>query len=80
MRPDDIRRLLRTQPFQPFRIHLSDGKAFEVRHKELAMVGRSTVTICIPASDEDLPIFDHLVHCALIHITRTELIDGIPSV
>ena len=80
MRPDDIRRLLRTQPFQPFRIHLSDGKAFDVRHPELAMVGRSIVAIGVPSSGEDELVFDHLVHCALIHITRTELIDGIPSV
>ena len=80
MRPDDIRRLLHTRPFQPFRIHLSDGKAFEVRHPELAMVGRSIVAIGVLSSDEDELVFDHLVQCALIHITRTEPIDSIASV
>ncbi len=80
MRPDDILRLLHTQPFQPFRLHLSDGKAFDIRHPELAMVGRSIVAIGVRSSDEDELVFDHLVQCALAHITRTEPINGITSV
>ena len=38
MRPQDILELLRTKPFRPFRIRMSDGQHFEVRHPELAMV------------------------------------------
>ena len=80
MRPYDILRLLRTQPFHPFRIHLSDGRVFEVRHPALAMVGRSTVTIGVPAADEEQPIFDRLVQCAWVHITHAGPIGGIASV
>ena len=76
MRPDDILQLLRAQPFQPFRISLSDGREFEVRHPEMAMVGRSTVHVGIPATGGLEGQIECLVNCALIHITTTELIDG----
>lgn len=76
MRPEDILTLLRRQPFEPFRLYLSDGASFEVRHPELAMVGRSTVLVGIPAPDSAEPVFDRFVNCALMHITRTEPING----
>ncbi len=76
MRPNDILELLRAQPFRPFRLSLSDGREFEVRHPEMAMVGRSTVHIGIPARDGIEGQIERLVNCALIHITTTELIDG----
>ena len=78
MRPSDILELLRAQPFQPFRLSSSDGREFEVRHPEMAMVGRSTVHIGIPARDGLEGQIERLVNCALIHITTTELIDGTP--
>ena len=76
MRPQGILDLLRRQPFEPFRLFLSDGAVFEVRHPELAMVGRSTVLVGIPAAQSTEPVFDRFVNCALMHITRTEPIDG----
>jgi len=76
MRPQDILDLLHRQPFEPFRLYLSDGAAFDVRHPELAMVGRSTVLVGIPTPDSAEPVFDRFVNCALVHITRTEPIDG----
>lgn len=76
MRPKDILDLIQQRPFEPFRLYLSDDAVFEVRHPELAMVGRSTVTIGIPSKDSDEPVYDHLVRCAHVHITRTEPING----
>lgn len=43
MRPDDIRDFLQKKPFQPFKVTLTDGRTYEVRHPELAMVARSAV-------------------------------------
>ncbi len=79
MRPQDILELLRREPFEPFRLHLSDGAVFEIRHPELAMVGRSTVLVGIPAPQSTEPVFDRVVNCALVHITRTKAIDGSPT-
>ena len=76
MRPQDILDLLHRKPFEPFRLYLSDGAVFEVRHPELAMVGRSTVLVGIHAPGTPDPVFDRFVNCSLMHITRTEPIDG----
>ncbi len=40
------------------------------------MVGQSTVAIGIPSKNSQEPVYDHLVKCALINITRTEPING----
>ena len=45
MRSKDLLEHLRRRPFRRFRLVLTDGRAFEVRHPELAMVGSSTVSI-----------------------------------
>jgi hypothetical protein len=37
MRPEDILDMLRKHPFEPFRIHRSDGVAFDVRHPDMAI-------------------------------------------
>ena len=44
MLAETIRDLLKTTPFQSFRIHMSDGEAYEIRHPELAFLPpKSTV-------------------------------------
>jgi hypothetical protein len=48
MRPDDLRDLLRQQPFCPLRLHLTTGEVFEVRHPELAQIARSIVRLDLP--------------------------------
>jgi hypothetical protein len=76
MRPDDVLQLLRARPFQPFRISLSDGLQYEVRHPDNAIVSRSTVLVGIPGpSGPDGPV-ERVVTCALVHITRMEALNG----
>jgi hypothetical protein len=72
MRPEDIREFLQHKPFQPFRLTLTDGRAYEVRHPELAMVGHSAVAIGVPALDDPRPIYDRLVTVSLLHIGQIE--------
>ncbi len=76
MRPDDVLKFLRAQPFQPFKISMSDGQEFEVRHPENAIVSRSTVFVAVPGPrGPDGPV-ERIVFCALVHITRMEVLDG----
>jgi hypothetical protein len=76
MRPEDILELLRTRPFEPFRLHLSDGSVYEIPHPDMAIVQRSKVTVAVPgALGPDGPA-ERTVNRALIHITRTELVNG----
>jgi len=72
MRPEDVRSFLQQKPFQPFRITLTDGRTFEVRHPEMAMIGRSSVAIGAPKVDEPEPVFDRLVTVSLLHIMQIE--------
>lgn len=80
MRPEDILKLLRKRPFDPFRIHLSDGSAFDVRHPELAIVERSTVVIGVPGPEGLEGPVERTVLCSLVHITRAERMNGMGSV
>ncbi len=72
MRPEDFRAFLAKKPFQPFRITLTDGRTYEVRHPELAMVGRTSVVIGMAASDESEPVYDRFVTVSLLHIMQME--------
>ena len=72
MRPEDIGEFLQRRPFQPIRITLTDGRTYDIRHPELAMVGRSTVAIGVPAPDDPSPVYDRLVTVSLLHIMQVE--------
>ena len=72
MRPEDIRTFLERKPFQSFRLTLTDGRTYDVGHPELAMVGRSTIAIGLPAPDDPDPVYDRLVTVSLLHIMQVE--------
>jgi hypothetical protein len=76
MRPEELKELLSAEPFVPLRIHLTGGKAFDIRHPDTVLVLRSRVDIGVPA-DEQSGIMDRVEHCSLLHIVRVEeLRDG----
>ena len=76
MRPDDLLELLRAKPFELFRIHLSDGTSFEIKHPDMAIVFRTKVTIGVPGRKGPDGPLERSVNCALVHITRTELLNA----
>ncbi len=76
MRPEDILAILRSTPFEPFRIYLTDGAVYEIPHPDMAIVQRSKVIVAVPGpAGPDGPA-ERTVNCALIHITRTERLNG----
>ena len=36
------------EPFRPFRIKMASGQAFEIRHPEMILVGRTSVRVYSP--------------------------------
>ena len=70
MHPDDVIAALRERPFRPFRIHVSDGATYDVRHPEMVIVGRRTLIIGLPGVP-DRPQ-DRIATVALIHVARLE--------
>jgi hypothetical protein len=79
MRPEDLLEMLRKRPFEPFRIRLSNGETYEVRHPELAMVGQSAMAIGVPRPNARHPMYDRLVTVALLHINQVEPIAAPPQ-
>lgn len=64
MTSDDLRALFRKQPFQPTRVHMTNGAVFEVRHPDQGMVYHE---LLIVGSDQGIE------HCALMNIARVTL-------
>jgi hypothetical protein len=75
MRPDDLQELLRRQPFQPFRLHLTTGVVLEVRHPELALVARSVVVVQVPAANYPFTITLRRVIVVLLHIVLVDFLE-----
>jgi len=74
MRAEEIRHHVRRRPFQPFRVFLSDGSSYDVKHPELILVARRDVVITVELGDDDIP--ERLAYCDPVHITRIEPLNG----
>jgi hypothetical protein len=48
MQPLEMQRLLRKRPFEPFRVYLSDGRVFDIRHPHLTLVTELRFIIGVP--------------------------------
>src|SRR5436305_11869854 len=67
----DIRRKLKQSPFKPFRLCLTDGAKFDVRHPELLLLAeRFCVVGLVDDPKQDVP--KQVVEIDLDHIVRTE--------
>jgi hypothetical protein len=75
MRSREILELQREHPFPGYRVYLTDGAQYEVRHPEMMMVIRDRVFIAIPPKrGEDVP--EKSVYCDPLHITGMEPLNG----
>jgi predicted RNA binding protein YcfA (HicA-like mRNA interferase family) len=75
MRPAEIQKQLKTQPFVPMRMHISDGSHYDVRHPEMVIVSHSVVAVAVFGKD-DAEQPEHVILCDPVHITRLEPING----
>jgi hypothetical protein len=71
MRADELTELLRTQPFVPLRIHMTDGKTYDIYHPDLVLVLRQRVDIGLQP-DPATNVLERVAHCSLLHIVRVE--------
>jgi hypothetical protein len=58
---EQVRHLHNSQPFQPFVIHLADGRAVPVHHREFMMTVPSGRTILVAQPDDTVNIIDLLL-------------------
>lgn len=56
-----IKTMYSTEPFQPFVIHLADGRQVPVHHREFIMAAPSGRTLIVCQPDDTLNIIDLLL-------------------
>ena len=66
----DLAQRVRQRPFVPFRLVLSEGTPYEIRHPEQLMLARDSVVIGVPGESEDF--FETTILVDLWHIVRLE--------
>ena len=73
MTVQDFREMLRQQPFQPFRLVMSSGLTYEVRHPEMAFLTRTSIHVGVDVED-GIPAEFRI--CSLLHVTAIEPLDA----
>ncbi len=67
MSPEDLRPLLNARPLIPFRLHLDDGRTFDVQHPDLLWLGNRK------------SLLEQDVHLSLLHTVGAEPLAGAAS-
>lgn len=70
MTVQSFRELLLQRPFKPFRLVMSSGQSYEVRHPETALLTRESILVGIDDSDDGVPAEFKI--CSLLHVTAVE--------
>ena len=65
-----FRDLLAARPFKPFRLVMSSGQTYEVRHPEMAWLTRTSILVGIDVADDGVPAEFKI--CSLLHVTAVE--------
>jgi len=71
MPPKDLEKKLRHKPFRPFRMHLTDGTAYDVLHPEMVLLGRRSLVLGF-ASRPEQTLCERTVDIDSLHIVRME--------
>ena len=78
MSPFEIRTALRKQPFEPFRLVMTDGGSLDIRHPDLLWVGQESAHVGL-TGDPAQTLFERFVFVDLAHIIRLEPLPLTPA-
>ncbi len=65
-----FREILAKRPFEPFRLVMSSGQSYEVRHPEMAWLTRTDILVGIDETNEGVPAEFRI--CSLLHVATIE--------
>ena len=71
MRQEELREAARRQPFEPFRIILTTGATYDIRHSDLLWIGRRSAMIGL-TNDPNGTVYDRSIKVDLLHIVGIE--------
>jgi hypothetical protein len=78
MTMEQLRNTLNAAPFRPFTIHVADGRAYNVAHREFISMSPSGRTLIVYAEGDAFSIVDLLLVTDLV-IHRSMPLNGPPS-
>jgi hypothetical protein len=70
MTADTFREILRRAPFEPFRVVMSSGEAYNVMHPEMVLVSAKALVLAV--ADSTHAEGERLVFCSYLHIAHIE--------
>ena len=65
-----FREMLARRPFQPVRVVLSSGHAYEIRHPEMALLTRTSLLVGTDLAEDGIPAEFKIL--SLLHVTAIE--------
>ena len=66
----ELQKLMKANPFVPFRVCMSDGSTCEVPNHDAAFVTRNWLEIGTDLGQDNIP--GSVTRCAILHITQIE--------
>jgi hypothetical protein len=71
MSPEELRDSLKHEPFEPFRIIMTDGSGFDIRHPDLLWVGKRSAMIGL-TGQAGQTFYERSVKVDLFHVMRLD--------
>ncbi len=71
-----FRDLLKKQPFAPFRLVMSSGQTYDIRHPEMAMLTKTDILVGVDETKDGVPA--NFKICSLLHVTSIEPLTETP--
>ncbi len=71
MAPEELRDVLQQQPFEPFRLVMTDGMGYDIRHPDLLWVGKRLAMVGL-VGQPGQTFFERAVRVDLLHVIRLE--------
>ena len=78
MTPEELRESLRQQPFEPFRLVMTDGEGYDIRHPDLLWVGERTAYVGL-TGQPGRTFFERSVKVDLFHVVRAVPLDAVAT-
>jgi hypothetical protein len=78
MAPEELRDTLKQQPFEPFRLVMTDGASYEIRHPDLLWVGRRSAMVGLTGQPGQT-FYERAVKVDLLHVIRIEPVESITA-
>ncbi len=78
MHAREIRDAAMDRPFEPLRIHLSDGTFHDVRHPDMILPGTEVTILGVP-SNEDPDLAERVIRIANEHVAKIVPIAALPT-